>query len=84
MAPMAGSQGGSPDWRNPLAMTEFLILEFDPHKGRLTVFRDLAYSAKNRDDVLRDAEAAAAAAQAEGEPLKYCVIRVATEAVFSS
>jgi hypothetical protein len=67
---------------NPLARTEFLVLEFDPYKASLRVLNDLGYSVRNREDAMRDAEAAAAAARAKGQPQRYCVIRVATEAVF--
>jgi hypothetical protein len=65
-----------------MELTEFLVLGFDQRKASLTVLNNLAYSARNRDDALRDAEKAAQAAQKSGLPLQYVVVRIATEAVF--
>ena len=44
--------------------------------------RHAAYSERNRDDALQDARAAAARAQERGLPLRYVVVRIATEEVF--
>jgi hypothetical protein len=67
---------------NPLSQSEFLVLGFDPRDASLTVLGSLGYSARNRDDALRDAEKAAADARARGLPTRYVVVRLAAEAVF--
>jgi hypothetical protein len=67
---------------SPLSRNEFLVIGFDPRDASLTVLDSLGYSARNRDDALQDAEKAATDARARGLPLRYVVVRIATEAVF--
>jgi hypothetical protein len=40
------------------------------------------YGKRNREDAVRDATAAAASAQERGLPLRYVVVKIATEEVF--
>ena len=75
------ASGGRTVAHSPYKNTEFLILEFDPHTARSKV-ADIAYSVRNRDDAINDARKAAASAQARSLPLRYAVVRIATEAVF--
>jgi hypothetical protein len=67
---------------NPFSKTEFLVLEYDPHTANVSVLDSLGYSARNRDDAVQDARKAAERAGQQGLPLRYAVIRIATEEVF--
>ena len=74
---------------DPFKLTEFIVLEFDPHTAGVSVLvsdtgglRHSGYSERNRDDALQDARAAAARAQKRGLPQRYAVVRIVTEEVF--
>ncbi len=67
---------------NPLSQSEFLVIGFDPRDASLTVLDSLGYTAGSRDEAVRDAQQAAADARATGLPLRYAVIRIATEAIY--
>jgi hypothetical protein len=67
---------------NPLSLSEFLVIGFDPRDASLTVLDNLGYAAGSRDAAVADAQQAAAEARARGLPLRYAVIRIATEAVY--
>ena len=73
---------------DPFRGTEFMVLEFDPRNAGVSVLtsasggmRYSAYSDRNREDAVRDAAAAADRARARGLPLRYGVVRIATEEV---
>jgi hypothetical protein len=74
---------------DPFEGTEFIVLEFDPRGARVSVLTTprngmpvTGYSDLNRDDAVQDASAAAGRARAAGLPLRYAVVRIATEEVF--
>ena len=74
---------------DPFRDTEFLVLEFDPRNAGVSVLTSArggmqysAYSGRNRQDAAEDAAAAADKARARGLPLRYAVVRIATEEVF--
>lgn len=74
---------------DPFKNTEFIVLEFDSRSAGVSVLasdrggmRYSGYSARNRDDAVQDARAAADRAQVRGLPLRYAVVRIATEEVF--
>lgn len=67
-----------------LSKTEFLVIGFDSRDASLTVLNSMGYSASNRTDAVRDAQEAAAAAQARSLPLRYTVVRIAAEDTFPS
>lgn len=74
---------------DPFKATEFIVLEFDPRNADVSVLassrgglRYTSYSKRNRDDAVQDAREAADRARANGLPLRYAVVRIATEEVF--
>ena len=74
---------------DPFWETEFMILEFDPRTAGVSVHNSESegvqysgYGSRNRDEAVRDATAAATSAQERGLPLRYVVVKIATEAVF--
>jgi hypothetical protein len=74
---------------DPFKGTEFIVLEFDPRSAGVSVLasdsggmRHTGYSDRNRDDAVQDAREAAGRARAAGLPLRYAVVRIATEEVF--
>jgi hypothetical protein len=74
---------------DPFWETEFMILEFNPRTAGVSVHNSESegvqysgYGSRNRDEAVRDATAAATAAQERGLPLRYVVVKIATEEVF--
>ena len=74
---------------DPFWGTEFMVLEFDPRTAGVSVHNSESegqqysgYGSRNREDAVRDATAAAASAQERGLPLRYVVVKIATEEVF--
>jgi hypothetical protein len=74
---------------DPFEGTEFIVLEFDPRGAKVSVLTTprnglpvTGYSDLNRDDAVQDASAAAGRARAAGLPLRYAVVRIATEEAF--
>jgi len=83
------SEAEAPVVDDPFKLTEFIVLEFNSHTAGVSVLASergglqyAAYSERNRDDALQDARAAAARAQERGLPLRYAVVRIATEEIF--
>ncbi|HEV2452178.1 MAG TPA: hypothetical protein VGS62_09640 [Streptosporangiaceae bacterium] len=69
---------------NPLEKDEFLVIEFDQRDASLTVFNKHGFGLRNRPDAIQAAQEATEAAQANGSPLQYVVVRISTEAVIPS
>lgn len=74
---------------DPFQGTEFIVLEFNPHTAGVSVLtsdrggmRHTGYSERNRADAVQDAREAADSARSRGLPLRYAVVRIATEEVF--
>jgi hypothetical protein len=75
---------------DPFEGSEFIVLEFNPSAAGVAVLasarpggmKHTTYSDVNRDDAIRDAREAAERAQSRGLPLRYAVVRIATEEVF--
>ena len=74
---------------DPFKNTEYMVLEFNQHTAGVAVLVSSSdglscsgYSARNRDDAVKDARAAADRAKASNLPLRYAVVHVATEEVF--
>jgi hypothetical protein len=74
---------------DPFRDTEFMILEFDPRTAGVSVHNSESgglqysgYGRRDRGDAVRDATAAAASAQEQGLPLRYVVVKIATEEIF--
>ncbi len=74
---------------DPFWETEFMILEFDPRTAGVSVHNSESegvqysgYGRRNRAEAVRDATAAATSAQERGLPLRYVVVKIATEEVF--
>lgn len=85
--PQDGTDGAVAD--DPFKSIEFIVLEFDPRNAGVSVLASdrggmqyTGYSERNRDDAVEDARTAAANAQARGLPLRYAVVRIASEEVF--
>ena len=70
----------------PLASAEFLVIEFDHHRGTLKVVDDYTYSAseESQSEARRRAKEAAREAAAAGRDCTVTVVRIATEAVYSA
>ena len=84
-----GAEGSDIVADDPFRDTEFMVLEFDPRTAGVSVHNSESgglqysgYGRRNREDAVRDATAAAASAQEQGLPLRYVVVKIATEEVF--
>jgi hypothetical protein len=85
----SGAEGSDIVADDPFWETEFMILEFDPRTAGVSVHNSESegvqysgYGRRNRDEAVRDATAAATSAQERGLPLRYVVVKIATEEVF--
>jgi hypothetical protein len=83
------ASGGTVAVHDPFEGTEFIVLEFNPSTAGVSVLTTprnglpvTGYSDLNRGDAVHDASAAADRARAAGLPLRYAVVRIATEEIF--
>jgi hypothetical protein len=85
----SGAEGSDIVADDPFWETEFMILEFDPRTAGVSVHNSESegvqysgYGSRNRAEAVRDATTAATSAQERGLPLRYVVVKIATEEVF--
>jgi hypothetical protein len=85
----SGAEGSDIMAEDPFWDTEFMILEFDPRTAGVSVHNSESgglpysgYGSRNHEDAVRDATAAATSAQERGLPLRYVIVKIATEEVF--
>jgi len=65
----------TPD-QSALNRSKYLVLEFDPRDGTVSVLDSMGYSEDNLGDALRDAQVEAEARESEGTTRQYVVVSV--------
>jgi len=60
----------------PLSRGGYLVVQFDPRNGHLSVYGDVSYAESSFEAAVADAQDAAEISSAERLPLQYVVVRI--------
>jgi hypothetical protein len=66
----------------PLSRGGYLVVQFDPRSGHLSVYGDVSYAESSFDTAIADAQTAAEVSASERLPLQYVVVRIERAAAF--